>query len=144
MFISSITNRGSTPGLVATMAFTEARHQTIAENVANWGNPDYKTKRLDPRQFQAALGEAFERRGRPSGGPLTLPGTEQFHVDETGRLVVTPTTRQPENALFHDGTNMSIEEQMSDLAENAMMHEATAALLRKRFDGLRKAIRGRV
>jgi flagellar basal body rod protein FlgB len=39
---------------------------------------------------------------------------------------------------------MSIEEQMADLAENAMMHETVTTLLRGRFDGLRKAIAGRL
>jgi flagellar basal-body rod protein FlgB len=143
MFISGITDRGATPGLVATLAYTQARHKMIAENVANWQNPNYKTKRLDPGQFQQALARAFEQRGGDVNRPFALTATEQFHADRQGGLEVTPTERPTENVLFHDGTNMSIERQMSDLAENAMMHQLASQLLKGRYDGLRKAIRGR-
>jgi flagellar basal body rod protein FlgB len=46
--------------------------------------------------------------------------------------------------LFYDGTNVSIEREMSDLAANAMLHEVTTNLLRGRYDALQKAIRGQV
>ncbi len=143
MFISNLTDRGATPALVATLAYTQARHQVIAENVANWGNPNYKTKRLDRRMFQEALGRALDERGKDAGKPFQLPATDQFHTDARGSLRVTPTQRPAENVLFHDGTNMSVERQMADLAENAMMHEVTTTLLRGRYEGLRKAIQGR-
>lgn len=143
MFISSVTNGGATPALVATMAYTQMRHRVIAENVANWGNPNYKTKQLDPGRFQQSLADALERHQNRKD-PFVLPSTDQFHQDEHGLLRVTPTTGPTENVLFHDGTNMSIERQMADLAENAMMHEMAGAILRGYFDGTRKAIRGRL
>ena len=144
MFISGITDRGAVPGLVATLAYTQACHKVIAENVANWQNPDYQAKRLDPRVFQRDLARAFEQRGGDVNQPFALPATEQFHLDRRGSLRVTPIDRPTENVLFHDGTNMSIERQMSDLAENAMTHEMDTQLLKERYDGLRKAIRGRL
>lgn len=143
MFISSITNGGATPALVATMAYTQMRHGVIAENVANWGNPNYKTKRLDPGRFQKSLADALKRHQNRKD-PFELPATDQFHQDEHGLLKVTPTTTPVENLLFHDGTNMSMERQMADLAENAMMHEMASTVLRGYFDGARKAIRGRL
>lgn len=143
MFISSITDRGATPALVQMWSFTRARHQMIAENVANWGNPDYKTRQLDARAFQRALGQALDERGGDPNKPLVIPGMRQFGTGDGGRLRVTPTESPVENILHHDGTNMSIERQMADLAENAMMHETVTTLLRGRYDGLRKAIRGR-
>ena len=144
MFISSLTDRGATPALVATLSYTHSRHKMIAENVANWGNPDYKTKRLDPRVFQEALGRALDARGKDINKPFSLPSTDEFHSDRRGSVQVTPIETPPENILFHDGTNMSIERQMADLAENAMTHEQATTLLRGRYDGLRKAIRGRL
>jgi flagellar basal-body rod protein FlgB len=144
MFISGITERGATPALVATLAYTQARHKVIAENVANWGTPDYQAKRLDRREFEEALGRALDERRGDASKPFRVPTTEQFFTDSRGSLQVTPVTEPPENILFHDGSNMSIERQMADLADNAMMHELATTMLRGRFEGLRKAIRGRV
>ena len=143
MFISSVTERGATPALVKMWSFTQARHRMIAENVANWGTPNYTTKRLDARAFQQALGRALDERGGDPNKPLGIRGTKQFRTDDQGRLQVTPTESPTENILFHDRTNMSIERQMADLAENGMMHETVTTLLRGRYDGLRKAIQGR-
>ena len=143
MFISNVTDRGATPALVNLWAFTQARHQMIAENVANWGNPHYKAKQLDARAFQKALGRALKDRGGDPDAPFVVSSTNQFGTNGQGRLQVTPTEVPAQNILFHDGTNMSIERQMADLAENAMMHEAVTTLLRGRYEGLRKAIRGR-
>jgi flagellar basal-body rod protein FlgB len=143
VFFENLINRGSMPVLVSTAAFTEERHRMIAENVANIGVPGYKTRQLDVKAFQGALGRALDRRGNDARNPFVLEGNRQVCTNERGELVVTPTERPVENLLFHDGTNLSIERQMSDLAENAMMHELTNTLLRTKYDGLHKAIRGR-
>ncbi len=144
MFISSLTDRGATPALAHMWSYTQHRQRMIAENVANWGNPDYKTKQLDHRSFQRALGKALDERGGDPGKSPNIRGTNEFRTDERGQLVITPTVKPVENVLFHDGTNMSVEQQMADLAENAMMHEAVTTMLRGRYEGLRKAIRGRI
>jgi flagellar basal-body rod protein FlgB len=144
MFVSSITERGATPALVQTWSYTYAQHRMIAENVANWGNPDYKTKHLDASAFQQALRRALDQRGSDPNEPFVMERTAQFRTGDRGQLLVTPTERPLENILFHDRTNMSIERQMADLAENGMMHETVTTLLRGRYEGLRKAIRGRM
>ncbi len=48
------------------------------------------------------------------------------------------------NLLFHDGTNARLEELMADTAENSLSYELAMNLLRGRFEGLLRAIRGRV
>jgi len=144
MFISSLTNRGATPALEQMWSYTHVRQGMIAENVANWGNPDYQTRQLDARAFQQALGEALDERGNDPTRPLKIRRTAEFRTDQRGRLEVTPTEQPTENLLFHDGTNMSIERQMADLAENGMMHETVTTLLRGRYASLQKAIRGTV
>ncbi|MCP4249689.1 MAG: hypothetical protein GY778_21825 [bacterium] len=143
MFISSLTDRGATPALELMWSFTQQRHTMIAENVANWGVPDYKTKRVDARAFQQELGRALKERSGDPSRSLQVRAGDQFRTVQSGRLELTPTVRPPDSILFHDGTNLSIDRQMSDLAENAMMHESVTTLLRGRYEGLRKAIRGR-
>ena len=143
MLFESLLSRGATPALMATLSYTETRHKVIAENVANIETPGYKARQLDARAFQQALGEAFDRQARDPSKPFAAEGRE-FQTDATGALKVTPSLRPPDNILFHDGTNVSLEREMSDLAENAMTHQMTSELLRMRFEGLRKAIRGKV
>jgi flagellar basal-body rod protein FlgB len=141
MFID-VVNSGSIPALEKMLAFTQANHRVLAENVANADTPEYKTRHLDPKQFQADLGEAIATRKETRSQNLVMPRSKQYRVDEAGRLAFEPLTRPAENILFHDGTNARIEEQMSQMAENAMMHQTIVELLKGRFDGLRKAISG--
>lgn len=143
-YFEGLMNRGATPALVATWSFTHARHKLIAENVANMSTPGYKANRLDYAEFQRVLGKALKRRGADPAKPLVIEGSSQYRTDRRGRLVFTPTAKPGDNVVFHDGTNMSIEREMAELASNAMLHEMTTTLLDGRFEALRKAIRGRV
>jgi flagellar basal-body rod protein FlgB len=132
------------PALVKTLAFNEARLRMIAENVANAHTPGYHAKQLDVMGFQQALGEALEvHRGDPSRSLIVERGRE-VTTDAKGSLRVTPSEKPADNVLFHDGTNVSIEREMADLAQTGMTHELAAALLRDRMNSLQKAIRGTV
>jgi len=144
VFFENLINRGAMPALVSTAVFTEARHRVISENVANIGVPGYKSKQLDVTGFRTVLGEALDERGRDVLKPFVMRDNGEVRTDSRGDLEVTPARHPVENILFHDGTNLSIERQMADLAENAMMQEMTNTLLRNRFDGLTQAIRGRI
>jgi len=153
MFFADVVNSGTVPALEKVLAFTEARQRMLAENIANVDTPNYRTKQLDVAAFQGALRTALDDR-RQSGSSRTrrgaesealcLPANSQFWQDDQGRLVVQPSEVPAENLLFHDDTNARIERQMAMMAENTMMHQAATELLRSRFDGLLKAIRGRI
>jgi flagellar basal-body rod protein FlgB len=144
MFITNLAESGATPALVKTMAFNEARLQMIAENVANSTTPGYRTKQLDTNAFQHSLREALDRRSRAPHRPFVVQSGKEVATDDHGTLEVTPSLNPAENVLFHDGTNMSIERQMADLAETGMMHDLATTLLGGKFRALRAAIRGRV
>ncbi len=40
--------------MINTLAFAEARHRMLAENIANWQTPGYKAKDLKAADFTAA------------------------------------------------------------------------------------------
>ena len=144
MYFPDVVNSSGIPALEKMLAFTESRQKMLAENIANVDTPGYKVKHLDAAKFQKALSEAIDT--QKAGGPsaeLELKGTQEFGLDADGRLKVTPSAEPAENVLFHDGTNVRIERQMSMMAENAMMHQTATELLRSKFDTLLKAIRGR-
>jgi flagellar basal-body rod protein FlgB len=144
MFISTIADRGATPALVKTLAYNEARLRMIAENVANIHTPGYRSKQLDVRGFQSSLRQALDARGSDAGKPLKIDVGREVSTGRDGYLKVEPGEKPVDNVLHHDGTSLSIEREMADLAETGMAHNLSMALLRERFDGLRKAIRGTI
>lgn len=144
MFFDGVVNGTTIRMLDKMAAYTQSRHKVLTENVANVDTPEYITKRLDPAAFQRELRRAVDVAEKSPEGRFELRSTGQFRVDARGRLEVTPETEPAGNILFHDRTNIRIEEQMADLAENAMMNQITSELLRDRYESLTKAIRGRV
>ena len=143
MFLADLTNRGNIPVLEKLMAYTEARHAMLADNVANLGTPGYKAKQLDPRAFQRALRGAIDHRGN-TAEPLRIAHHSQFGLDGRGHLVVTPSEQPGQNILFHDRSNVRIEVLMASVAENLMTYNLTTEQLRASFDGLKTAIRGQI
>lgn len=144
MYVSNITNRGATPALIKTLAFNEAKLKMIAENIANIHTPYYRAKQLDTGVFKRSLKEALKEKGRDPNKELNVNAGEEIKTTRDGLLQVRPTREPVENVLFHDGTNLSIEHQMSELVKTGMMHDLATTLLRGSFEALRKAIRGRV
>lgn len=144
MIFADIVNRGTLPAVEKLMAYTEARQRVLAENVANIDNPHYRTKHLDTKTFQRSLREAIDQQKETRSPTFQLADGNDFRVGEDGRLRVMPTERPADNVLFHDNTNASVEKQMALMGENAAMHQTAAELLRGRFEGLLKAIRGRL
>lgn len=141
-FLTEMTGQGAVPMLEKTLAFNEARQKMLATNIANLTTPGYKARQLDVAGFQKALREASNRRAE-RGEPFRLGRSREFEVEASGRLRVMPSEVPEENARFHDGTNASIERQMSQLAETAMTHQVATELLKGYFDRLSHAIRGR-
>jgi flagellar basal-body rod protein FlgB len=142
MFLTEITTSDTIAALQKALAFTEARHKVLTENIANIDTPGYRTKQLDATAFQQALARALANHKENPSTPLELRPSAEFHEHPNGGLVVTPSEQPAENILFHDGTNGRVERQMAMLAENAMMHQTLTELLRGRYEGVLKAIRG--
>lgn len=105
--------------------------------------PGYRAKHLDVGSFQAALREACEAGARRGGKPA-FESTDEVSFDAAGHMTVSPSVEPAQNLLFHDGTNARIERLMAELAENTMAHQASSELLRNYFEGVTKAIRGRI
>ena len=144
MFFATMTEGGAIPALEKMLVFNQARLRMIADNVANIHTPGYRAQQLDTRGFQRALRKALDARGSDPRKPFVVNAGREVKTDRYGRLHVIPSPEPVENILFHDGTNLSIERQMADLAETGMMHELTGRLLLGRYRGLRAAIRGSV
>ena len=144
MWIDRLTASRTTHAIELAAQFAEQRHKVLAENIANVDTPDYATKRLDPAAFEASLKEALERGQRTRARGLELRGNAQFAPGPDGRLRARPLEEPAANVLFHDGTNVRLEQLLADVAQNSLSYEVTTSFLRGRFQNLLRAIRGRV
>lgn len=144
MFFEGLVNSQDIQVMERTLAFTRAKHRLHAENIANAVTPNYRARHLDGKAFQNALREALDGRSPDSIETLVLPNTRQIQSSSDGRLAFRPTVAPPQNLLFHDGTNLSIEREMSDMAENALTQQLATEMLKKSYDMSNKAIFGQL
>jgi flagellar basal-body rod protein FlgB len=132
MFFDRLMNETNAPLLERVIEFTAARHKFIAENIANVSTPGYRQKDLSVDKFFAML------RARAQARDSSPPGSVSFaDIDEQ---LAHPNT----GILFHDGNNRSMEQTVSDLAKNALMHNVAIELLRKQYATLDMALKEKV
>ena len=124
-------NQSSAPVLEKMLQFTSARHKLIAENVINISTPNYRQKDLSLEKFQEMLGDRIAQRDRAGPGETSF-GDISAELEEPERGI-----------LFHDGSNRSMEQLMSDQAKNALMHNFIIELLRKQFATMELALKDR-
>jgi len=145
MFLEGLLNRGSMPVLQQVMSFTQERHRVLANNISNLDTVGYKMQDLPESEFFVALDEAILDRDRGGAGrPLRMRSTSNLHWDQAGHLHAEPVEIENNNILFHDGNNRFVEKQMSEMAQNAILHNVSAELLRGQYELLRMAIRERM
>jgi flagellar basal-body rod protein FlgB len=137
-------NRGPMPLLEKVVQFTEQRQKVLAHNIANVDTPFYKTRDLDVPGFQRMIRDAIDRRRAGGRREIGFRSTRDLRIGANGSLQARPTQIRGANILFHDQNNRNMEEEMSELAKNQMMHNMAIALLREQFGVLKTAIRGRL
>lgn len=127
-------NASSLPALEQAAVFTEKRQALLAGNFANLDVPGYKTRDLSTSDFQTRLREALEAEQsagnstRSAGQPSAIPGMER--VRDVSQHV-----------LMHDGSDVSLEEQVTQISKNESLHNISIALMRAQFRNLEAAIR---
>lgn len=140
--IEKLFDSGAMPALERVVQFTETRHRVLADNIANLSTPNFRPRDVSVAEFQAALGDAIDRRRSQRGGP-----TGELHMRDTPSLRFGPNAVHARNGhadqdiLFHDMNNRSVERQMQALAENAMVHNAALEMLKSDLHLLESAIR---
>lgn len=136
MFDSWLGN-STLPALEQTAIFAQKRHQLLAGNLANLDTPDYQTRDLSLTEFQKQLKTVTD----PS------KSTETVYVHGKGQQ---PITQQDaiekardvsKQILYHDGSDVSLEQQVTEISKNQSMHNTAIALLRSQFQTLQVAIR---
>lgn len=125
------------PSLVAleqTTVFTQKRQELLAGNIANMDVPGYKTRDLSLNDFQTRLRESLDE-AQSAGSPgLSSSRPSDLASMERVRDV-------SQHVLLHDGSDVSLEEQVTQIAKNDSLHTMSIALMRAQFRNLEAAIR---
>lgn len=133
--MNSLFESSSIPLLQEVASFSQARHAVLAGNFANMETPGYQVRDLSVETFQQRLREAIELRDVKSYGATYEggPGDPIRNVSESMEAI-----------LYHDGTNVGLEEQVTEMAKNQFMHNLALSIMSSQFQLLQAAISERV
>jgi flagellar basal-body rod protein FlgB len=113
------------------------RHTLIASNIANAETPRYQ-----------AVDLAFESSLKAAMGGAALPAMARTHprhlptgAQERVALEANPVYRKSAG-VGNDLNSVDLDTEMTQLAHNSLLYNATAQMLAKKFAGIRRAIDG--
>jgi len=115
-------------------------HEVISHNIANVETPGFKRSEVIFQERLAAALAAAQDADRNLKGAVTDP--RHFSIGE----VPSPENVEPsvvvraETSLRPDGNNVDIDSEMVKLAENTLLYQALAQLIKTKIAGIRSAI----
>jgi len=122
------------PVLAAVADFSQVRHTVLAGNLANLDTPGYEAVDLPVQDFQSYLKEAVDARHRE--GPLLSPGDAAYF-----RKASSPQwSKEARPILRHDGNDVSVEQQVSEMVKNQILHNTAITIMANQFRLLLTAI----
>jgi len=109
------------------------RHNLVTSNIANEETPGYKTQEIDfYREMKKVSGD----------GDLQLAVTDKGHIPAGSSALGGAEVFTPSDAVSSlDGNSVTLEKEMTKVAENTMIYNATISLLNRKFSMLREAIK---
>ena len=113
------------------MTFATRRHEILAGNVANIDTPDYRSRDLSVGDFQNALAEFIDRSEANPSAAITPATRDDIYSGPRNAM---------EQVIFHDGSDISLEHQVTELSKNQHLHGVAITTMRSQFALLRAAI----
>lgn len=138
--ISDLVTSNPIEMLERTVSFTEQRHQLILENLANVDTPGYVQKDASVQEFQQSLSAAIAKTRTSFNARLDPQSTDSIQFESGGSRVRLVPQEVVKSMPFHDRGIRSMENLMTQLADNAQAHNLAAAMLRGKYDTVQKAI----
>jgi flagellar basal-body rod protein FlgB len=135
--ISQLFNGTSLPVLTEVVGFAQARHNVLAGNLANYGTPGYKVRDLSVANFQERLRDAIEARDKQRD--TASPG-----IIDSADAKLRKVRESLKDVLYHDETNVSLEQQVNEVGKNQLMHNLAVTVMTSQFRLLQTAISERV
>jgi flagellar basal-body rod protein FlgB len=113
------------------------QHRVLASNIANMDTPNYKAVEL-------AVAEEMNRNQAHDSG-IQLVRTQTGHLPMKHNLtdsVKFKVAKPPEFSLRGDGNTVDLDRTMGKMAENTLLYKSAAQIISRKFNGLKRAIRG--
>jgi flagellar basal-body rod protein FlgB len=136
--LPNLFNNTTIPVLQEVLSFSEARHNVLAGNVANADTPGYLVRDLSVDTFQERLKEAITRQN--TSPPYSMGSLADSQAGDPMRDV----RESLKTILFLDGSNVGIEQQVTEVAKNQYLHNLTVSIMNSQFRLLQTAISERV
>lgn len=112
------------------------KHNLLVSNIANKDTPNYKA-------FDLAVEEEMQKL-TGTNKTVSLWKTQAGHLGTNGEtcseVSITKSSKGFEQNI--DGNTVDIEKEMTNLAENNLLYDAMAQIMRKKLQGLKVAIQG--
>lgn len=131
-------NNTTLPALEQTTVFAQKRHELLAGNLANIDTPGYRSRDLDVGQFQSALSDAIQYADQ-TGGPATISPGHRSTAATRDDILRGP-REATEQVVYHDGSDVSLEHQVTEIAKNQHLHSTAITTMRSQFALLQAAI----
>ncbi len=139
--LSSMFDSSTVPVLEQVVKFTQARHGVLAGNVANLDTPGYQTRDLSPVEFQEKLKKAVDARNEPALSPTYGMEARFRDINRSfGKSGIEDVSDSVKGILYHDGSNVSMEKQVTEIAKNQAQHNLALSIMTAQFRLLRAAI----
>ncbi|MGD6832716.1 flagellar basal body rod protein FlgB [Sutcliffiella halmapala] len=110
--------------------YSGMKHKAISQNIANVDTPNYKRKEVSPN-----FGQLYQ-------DALNAKKTDSRHHDFTGTSKQVFTINNTSHSYSHNGNNVDIDKEMSDLAENQIYYYTMIDQLSGKFQSLQNVIKG--
>jgi flagellar basal-body rod protein FlgB len=136
--VGSLFSSTTIPVLEKVVAFTEARHNVLAGNIANIDTPGYRAQDLSPVKFQNQLKEAIETRREEAAQPATSRGEPIAGLDNDEPLAALHDAMK--SLLFHDDSDNDLERQVTELTKNQLQYNLAVTIMTNQFRLLQAAI----
>lgn len=133
-----IFNQTTIPALEQTITFAQRRHELLAGNLANLDTPGYRARDLSVADFQTALAESVRNAEQPAAGGAHRAADRLAPV--TRDDLYSGPREATEQVVFHDGSDVSLEQQVTEIAKNRHLHGLAIATMRSQFALLQAAI----
>ena len=131
-FIERLLNQGNAPVIEQAVRFSAMRHKVLAENIANVSTPGYRQKDMSVDKFRVLLRKRLDERDHAPPGSVAIKDVS-VEIENPASGIV-----------FHDRSNRSMEQLMTDAASNALYHNMMLEMLRKQYGSIDMALKERV
>lgn len=120
-------------GLDSAMNLRLVNQNVISSNIANADTPGYKSKKVE---FEGALRQALG-----VDGNLPMEGDHAGHIVASGSDPVSAAIADDTNGVESlDGNTVNRSEEMAKMAENQLLYDAAAEMLKRKLGMLKYSI----